>query len=385
MKPELFFDSIPEDFVVQYSDPESVGESLSTYFGDNVPDWKEADIVLFSVNEHRGNPKNKSASDGAVKVRKALYQLMATTTAINIVDLGSLRSGPTLQETYLRIKEVCAEFIQHNTIPVIIGGSHDLDFGQFLSYEGIRECVRMGNVDAFIDMAETDEVKSKSHIRKIILHEPNMLMAYYHIAHQSYLVKSSVLNNLEKLNFETYRLGLLRDQFEEIEPVVRSVDTLSFDVTAIRKSNFCANSNTQPFGLTSEEACRICWYAGMSHTISSIGFYEYNGDLDKDDSNAKVLATMIWYFIEGYYNRKGDLKFGSSQFTKYVVDMSTDPGELTFYKHKNTEKWWMEVQYFDKSSKKILTEVTPCSYSDFQRANEGDIPNRWLMANARLA
>lgn len=385
MKPELFFDSLSEDFVVQHTDPESIGESLSTYFGDRVPDYKEADIVIFSVNEFRGNSKNEASTESALKVRAQLYNLMCNSQVMHVVDLGSLRPGPTLHETNLRIKEVCNELLTHNTIPVIIGGSHDLDYGQFLAYEGLQDSIKFGNVDAFIDMSNADELKANSHIQDIILHEPNILMSYYHIAHQSYLVKKSTLENLEKLNFETYRLGVLRDSFEEIEPVIRSVDALSFDVTSIRKSDFPANTKAQSFGLIGEEACRLCWYAGMSHTLSSIGFYEYNDKLDVDGNSAKVLATMIWYFIEGFYNRKGDLIFGSSQYTKYVVDMSQDPGELIFYKHKSTEKWWMEVQYFDKSSKKILSEITPCSYADFQLANGGEIPNRWLMANARLA
>ncbi|MDZ7650641.1 MAG: arginase family protein [Cytophagales bacterium] len=53
---------------------------------------------------------------------------------------------------------------------------------------------------------------------------------------------------------------------------------LSFDVTAIRSSDAPGNANAQPFGLTGEEACQLCWYAGMNEKLSSVGFYEYNPD-----------------------------------------------------------------------------------------------------------
>ncbi len=385
MKPELFFDPVPEEFIADHISSESVGESLSSYFGDNIPDWKGADLAIFSVNEFRGIKDYVVDKDPGTQFRNEFYQLTQSGAPLNIADLGQLRLGPSRNETSLRIKEVCAALIEQNVVPIIIGGSHDLFEGQFLAFDGIRDYVRPGAIDALIDMAEESETTNRSHLRKVLLHEPNIILGYYHIAHQSFLVQKSALESLEKLNFEVYRLGILRDQFEEIEPVIRSLDLLSFDLGAIRKSDFPANTNPQPFGLTAEEACRLCWYAGLNHSMSSIGFYDYNPDLDEEGSSAKILATMVWYFVEGFYNRKGSLSFKSSEYTKYVVDMSTEPGELIFYKHKSTEKWWMEVQFFDRTSKKILTEVTPCSYSDFQNANSGEIPNRWLLANARLA
>ncbi len=98
------------------------------------------------------------------------------------------------------------------------------------------------------------------------------------------------------------------------------------------------------FGLTGEEACQISWYAGLNEKLSSIGFYEYNPSFDDAQrKTAAVIATMIWYFVEGYYHRKNEQNFRSNDFLKYTVSMPVEPEVITFYKSKFSEKWWVEV------------------------------------------
>ena len=151
------------------------------------------------------------------------------------------------------------------------------------------------NIDAMLDLEDKSESSaSRHHIHKVLMHEPNYLFSYTHLAYQTYLIDPLSVAVLEKLYFEAFRIGQLRTNLQEIEPAIRNADLLSFDVTAIRSSDAPGNSNAQPFGLTGEEACQICWYAGLNEKLSSAGFYEYNPD--RDDANKKtaaVIATMI--------------------------------------------------------------------------------------------
>lgn len=129
--------------------------------------------------------------------------------------------------------------------------------------------------------------------------------------------------------------------------------------------------------MTSEEACQLAWYAGASDKLRSIGFYEYNPLLDDRGQTAMVVATMIWYFIEGYSHRLGDLDFTSTSFTKYVVTFEQKSNtQMVFYKHNTSGKWWIMI---DNES-----YIFPCSYEDYQMAMNGDMPNRWLSVVARL-
>ncbi len=96
-----------------------------------------------------------------------------------------------------------------------------------------------------------------------------------------------------------------------------------------------------------------------------------------------MIATMIWYFIEGFYHRKNERDFKSNDFMKYSVSMPVEPEVITFYKSKFTEKWWMEVtpQHNNRYSR---NSIVPCSYNDYQTATKGEIPERYLNALAKL-
>jgi len=160
---------------------------------------------------------------------------------------------------------------------------------------------------------------------------------------------------------------------------------MTFDITAIKSADAPATGRAQPFGLTGEEACQITWYAGMNEKLSSMGLYEYDPDLD--DSNfktASIVATMIWYFIEGYYNQKDHKDFKSKDYLNYVVSMGSSPGTITFFKSKLSDKWWMEVPYPDGKAKFARNCIVPCSYEDYETANSGELPERYISTHAKL-
>ena len=93
---------------------------------------------------------------------------------------------------------------------------------------------------------------------------------------------------------------------------------------------------------------------------------------------------MIWYFIEGFYNRKDDTDFTSETYLRYIVPMQGDPSLLTFYKHAQTEKWWMEVPFPNNKHQYARNSIIPCSYSDYLTANRGELPYRWINTHAKL-
>jgi len=355
-------------------------------FGDSMPDYRGTHIAIFGVNEERGTDTNKGCAKGADEIRKKLYHLKKGNGAYRIVDLGNLNPGIDLDETYVRISEVCRILLENNVMPLILGGSHDLDFGQYRGYEEMEKLISFLNVDATLDLEDGKELKpSLQHIHKILLYEPNYLFSYTHLAHQSYLVDTSAAAVLEKLYFEAFRIGQIRTDITEMEPAIRNADLLSFDITSIRSSDAPGNGNAQPFGLTGEEACQLCWYAGQNEKLSSAGFYEYNPSFDDvHKKTASVIATMIWYFVEGFYNRKNESNFKSNDFLKYVVSMPVEPETLTFYKSKVTEKWWMEITYHRPGARYARNNIIPCSYSDYQTATKGEVPDRYISTLAKI-
>ncbi|MCC9168269.1 formimidoylglutamase [Pontibacter harenae] len=384
MNLSIFFEPLNEDVFVSLDKPRTLGAYINR-FVSKFPDWRNADIALLGINESRGSSntdEQNSAVAPARAVRLKLYDLNKGSGRCKVVDLGNLRPGITLEDTYLRLKEIVEVLISHNTLPVIIGGSHDLEYGQYLGYEHMERAVNMVTVDSSVDMTELVEASpNRKQLRRILMHEPNYLFSLGQIGYQSYLVETEVMATLEKLHFEAYRLGEVHRSLQEMEPVVRMADLLTFDIKAIRYQDAPCYEPSNPFGLTGEEACQLCWYAGLNDNLTSIGIYEYDPEQDEKQLTAMTIATMIWYFIEGFYHRKQEVGFRSKQFTKYAVAFDENPDRMVFYKSKQSEKWWLEVEALasDKGSR-----IVPCSYEDYLQASKGEVPNRWILTQARI-
>jgi arginase family enzyme len=349
---------------------------------DSFPDLSGIQIALVGLKESRGARGSQSIPRGSAEIREKLYELKRGTLAVKVADLGDLIAGESLNDTYQNIRQVGDYLMRQQVLPIFFGGSHDLDYGQYLSYQKMKKLVTLLTVDAKIDMEEQGP-ESDRHTQEIVLHQPNFLFSYAHLGYQSFLVDSTLVNVLEKLYFDHVRLGQLRDNFKEIEPLIRDADLLSFDLSAIQSSVAPGAVDAQPFGLSGEEASQICWFAGANEKLSSFGVYGYDPYFDDaNNKTAKVAAVMIWYFIEGFYSRKDSLSFKSADYLKYTVSLDSKPNTLVFYKSKRSGKWWMEIPYNDLGRFDRVSTV-PCSYADYQTAQKGEIPERWITAQIK--
>jgi len=191
---------------------------------------------------------------------------------------------------------------------------------------------------------------------------------------------------MEKLFFDVHRLGNLSGQIAYAEPVIRNANMVSFDVNAIRSSDAMASANATPNGFYAEEACQLCRYAGFNDKLTSIGFYEFNPAYDNNGQTAMLLAQMVWYFIDGVYNRKKDFPLNpKSQYLIYKTSLKHDEHELVFVKSKKTDRWWMQVPYPTGGSKNERSHLVPCSYDDYKIAISGEMPDLWWRTYQKLA
>lgn len=378
----ILFDSVPENLLREVQPHNSFFVQIN-YHGEIFPNLQNTQIALIGLTDARGVKDTRGLEDAANQIRQKLYSLKRGQSPYHIADLGNLRPGVDLQETYNRIRTLGEYLMSQQILPIYIGGTHNLDYGQYLSYEGMKKLVSMLTVDAKIDM-EDEGMPNEVHSQDIILHQPNFLFNYCQLAYQSFLTDRDLVNVMEKLYFDHVRLGQLRDNFKEIEPLIRNADLLSFDVCAIQSADAPGAADAQPFGLTAEEACQICWFAGMNEKLSSFGVYGYQPFYDDSrNKTASVIATMIWYFIEGFYHRKDSLSFKSTDYIKYTVSLDSKPSILFFYKSKLSGKWWMEIPKSDQEKYDRET-IIPCSYQDYLTAQMGEIPERWVNAQLKL-
>ncbi|KXK46715.1 MAG: arginase [Bacteroidetes bacterium OLB10] len=255
------------------------------------------------------------------------------------------------------------------------------------AYKKIDQIINMVGVDPRFDLGLPSEpLSSVTWLGNIVMDQPNHLYNYSNIAHQTYFVGDYAVNMMDNLFFDTYRLGVVNEDIKEIEPIVRNADVLTVDLSAIRYSDASAVVKPSPNGLNGEAICQIMYYSGMSDKLEGIGIYEYVPSLDKEGMTATLIGQMIWYFIEGFSNRKNDLPdSSSSQFTVYKIALRENNDEIHFLKSNVTGRWWMEVPLNKTKRKLDRHQLVPCSYDDYQKACRNEIPERWWQALKKLS
>lgn len=338
---------------------------------EEFPDLFNIDIVIVGVNEFRGNGFVATESS-ADSIRKKFYQLHYWHKEISIADIGNIKNGASLNDSYSALAIVLKELFQLNKTVVIIGGSHDNTLAQYFAYKELNKIIDATVVDATIDLRSESTLRSENFLMEMLTSEPNMVRHYNHIAFQSYFVHPRMLETMDKLRFDCFRVGIVKEDLNEMEPVIRNSDLFSFDIAAIKSSDVPA-SICSPNGLTGEEACTLVRFAGMSASLSSFGIYGYDPSKDHQLLTALQIAQMMWYFIDGRNRiRKESLLHETQDFNQFHTAFAEV--DTVFLQSKKTGRWWMQLP-----DKKMIA----CSYKDYLFASNNEIPERWLRAQER--
>lgn len=339
---------------------------------ENLPDIAGADMVLIGAGECRGGGYALNGHLAANAVRAALYALYYWHSQVSIVDLGNVKLGQTIPDSYAALRTVISELLLQNKKVVIMGGSHDLTLAQYHAYTSIPTLVNAAVVDAKIDLDLEARLPADHFLEELFTGLPNHLNHYVHIGFQSYFMHPHMLETIDKLRFDCYRLGKVREDIEEMEPAIRDSHMMSFDISAIQNAQAPANIIT-PNGFNGEEACILMQYAGMSWKTSTIGLFGYQAELDNNGLTAIQMAQMIWYVIDGLQKGKKESPLSATErFKEFHIAFSDI--ETNFLQSKSTGRWWMQTHN---------KQWTPCSYKDYLVASNNEIPERWLRALER--
>lgn len=333
--------------------------------------WTEADIIIVGVNEERG--KGIVAENHHTEaIRRRLYQLYCWHDKIQLADLGNVKRGQTLQDTYSALTAVLDECYNHGKPVIVLGGSHDLTLAQYGVFSKNTEPVEVSCIDAVIDLGMESPFKNDNFLMQLLTAEPNYTRHYNHIGFQSYFVHPRMMETLEHLRFDCFRLGRVREALDEMEPVLRNSGILSIDVSALQPSCMPCN-HVSPNGFAGDEACALMHYAGMSNKMRSVGIYNYNAFEDTSELGALQIAQMIWYYIDGYRKLKEESHSGGREnFNEYHISLAGN--DTLFLQHKKTHRWWMQLPG---------DRLIACSHRDYHLAGHNEIPERWLRAMER--
>ena len=350
---------------------------------EGFPKLKDVKIAIFGVQEDRNSENNFGCGDNLHFIRRKFYELFPGRWKIDIADLGNVKKGNTVNDTYFAVSEIITSLLQKNIIPVILGGGQDITYVNYRAYDSLEQTVNITAVDSRFDLGNLDdELTSQSYLSKIIMQEPNNLFNYCNVGYQTYFNSQGAIQLLNELFFDTYRLGKAKE-LENIEPAFRNADIVSIDIGAVRQSDAPANNNASANGFYGEEICAIARYAGISDKVSSFGIYEYNSRLDNSHQTASLIAQMIWYFIEGVNDRVKDYPFTDKKYYQKFTILLEDDDPMIFYKSHKSGRWWMEISIITNTKYKRHALI-PCTYKDYKDATNEKIPEKWYKALKKM-
>ncbi|NCB07033.1 MAG: hypothetical protein EOM73_02590 [Bacteroidia bacterium] len=347
----------------------SLGQLIEKTTVKQISSKKEkTEVAIFGVPYDNGNC-NVASAQSPEKIREELYRLVPPEPGINIVDFGNLRETNNLRGVYLAIRDVVEYFNELNIVVIIIGGSQDLTLGICDAFKK-QPFFTLSCVDAFLDIKK-DKNYSTSYLSKLFQTQPGIFQ-FSLLGFQSHFVAPEQLSKTKGLGIHL-RLGVLRDQFSDSEPVLRNTDVLSFDIGALKYSDAPGCSVVNPNGLRGEEACQLAKYAGNSNKLKVFGLFNVNPDNDTNGVTIKLSAQIIWYFLEGITNRTDEKPGETGDFLTYKVEIRDVDQPLVFYFSKETLRWWMEIESV-KGDRVILA----CTEKEYQQASNNEIPGLWL-------
>ena len=357
-----------------------IGKTIDVYTEKRgFPDLANCRLAIIGIQESR-NSYYPVVDYDITAFRKEFYQLFPGNWNVAIADLGNLPSGDTPEDTYYALKSICVHLRQINVIPIILGGSQDLTVSLYRSFEEMNQWVNIVSVDNRFDFSQEEElISGRSYMSQIITETPSKLYNFTNLGYQSYLIAQEELDLMEKLFFDAYRLGVVLDNPQVTEPVFRECDIASFDLKVLNGIADGTFPKGMPNGIDARSICTLARYAGISDRLTAIGFF----DLSNSAVFHKLLAQIVWYFIEGVHCRFDEYPVAVSQgFKRYTVQMSDR--ELIFHKSEKSQRWWMEIQKENYLNNKLKTStLLSCTHQDYLDACQDSLPDRWWRATKR--
>jgi formiminoglutamase len=346
---------------------DQLGSRIQIHTEGKFPSLQGIQIAILALNEREG-----------VALRKALYPLSFPFEGLHIADLGTIRKN-----TEEFIMPVLIELHESGILPIIVGTDPALMQIQYKGLQHELQHINMVAIDEHIRLSVPAEGVKPDLFNEIVFQEKSKLFNLGIIGCQTHFVLPSTYRLMEELHFDYIRLGTARTNLSEVEPIIRDADLLGFQLASLKQSEAPGQESATPSGFTIEEACQLSRYGGMSEKVKSFGIFGYKSALDRKAQTANVLAQMIWYFLDGLHNRKGDFPVATDGLTEYIVELKSLDFTVTFWKSQRSGRWWLQVPV--KTAKKHQRHrLIPCSYNDYKMASQDELPDRLVNAFKRF-
>jgi len=206
-------------------------DSNVAFYKLNTEDIETYDIALLGIEDFRGYVENKGTELAPNVIRKKLYSYAPFFEQTKIVDLGNIKAGTTYQDTLVAVAETIKDAFKNNLKIIILGGDISFTLAQYQAYQIFENEIQLTQISSNIDIEDNQEDNYKRYIYDIL--KTDYLKRYNLVGYQSYFIKKSIQEIIHNYQFDALRVGKIRQNIFEAEPLIREADLVSFDINAI--------------------------------------------------------------------------------------------------------------------------------------------------------
>ncbi len=372
-------------------DNKDIFQIVSYFIGinDDVPNGSfQKQHVSFSLTKDKpidaiiiGLPGNDAGNDflSADQMRTELYKLASLSKNYSILDLGNLNCCNNINDNIERLNKIFE--VLHKLPPklILLGGTaHLLNKVIYNFYNAEQYPLTFVDVNSTVGWDNLPvEPLAMNPVDSVQQNQLN----FVNLGFQLYYVEKEILDFLHDANFEAYRLGLVRNNVSNYEPVVRDANVLSISLNAVKFSDAPAAKISSPNGLSGDEICQLAFYGGYSSRLKIFNITDIQPLEDSRNTTSVLASQALWYLFEGFSNNTyEDPGLNPESFIKYHIHIDMADQDLAFYYSNLTQRWWMEVS-LESDKRKILIS---CNAADYDLACKQEIPERWWRLFNRL-
>ncbi|WP_350284691.1 formimidoylglutamase [uncultured Croceitalea sp.] len=263
----------------------------------------------------RLNKGRVGAKEGPMAIRKALAKmpnhLKDTTSLIDVGDIVYAKSD--LDAVQKELALTVTELLQKNTLPVLLGGGHDIAYGHYngiksyLIAKNKRPSIGIINFDAHFDL-RSDETGPNSGTPFFQIANENEPFHYLCLgirkdANDKALFQTAMEFDVTYVDRGTFRIQFAKEINTWIRAFMEKVEHIyvTIDLDGFSSAYAPGVSAASPMGFSPDIVLESLETIIASGKLISMDIAEMNPKFDIDDQTAKLAASLIHKVIHAEF------------------------------------------------------------------------------------
>ncbi|PWG04127.1 formimidoylglutamase [Polaribacter aquimarinus] len=272
---------------------------------------KNIDIGIIGYVCEEGVQRNQGrigTKNGPKAIRNQLGKVATHFKNKNIIDFGNIICVDNyLEDCHEAFSKSIAKIIQNKTLPIAIGGGHDIAYANF---NGIKKALQQTakrkigivNFDAHFDLRPVETVSNSGTPFNQILSE-NKNVDYFAIGIQQQANTKELFEIAKKLNvkyvtnFESETFS--KDLKKKLSQFIEKVDYLyiTIDLDGFSSAYAPGVSAPSPLGFSSQFAFAVLSFLLECKKVISVDIAEMNPEYDIDNTTARLAARLVDFIV----------------------------------------------------------------------------------------